>query len=60
MAGRGRRRRPWILKTPFHMGNFDVLAQHFPGATVVHTYRDPAQLVPSVTRMVEVLWGAVR
>ena len=55
----GGRGRPWVLKAPLHTGNFDALADVFPGATVVHTYRDPAQLIASVTRMVEVLWRAL-
>ena len=52
----GRRDRPWILKTPVHIGNVDLLNEHFPKATYVFTHRDVQQVVPSFCRLVETFW----
>lgn len=46
--------RPWVLKSPLHIGNLDALFRVFPDAYVVHTYRDPLVAVPSNCRIVEV------
>lgn len=43
----GARGRPWILKSPAHIGEIEVLLDTFPDATVVHCHRDPRQSVPS-------------
>jgi hypothetical protein len=53
----GGRGRPWILKSIFHLGNFDLLAETFPDATVVHTHRDPSTVLASFLRMWELLWA---
>jgi hypothetical protein len=50
----GRRGRPWVLKSPVHLGSLDVVFQEFPAATVVHCHRDPREAVPSLARLVEV------
>lgn len=50
----GRRGRPWVLKSPCHLGSLDVVFRKFPGATVVHCHRDPREAVPSLARLVEV------
>jgi hypothetical protein len=47
---RGGRR--WLLKSPQHLEQLPVLAQVFPGATVVLTHRDPAHVVTSLATMV--------
>lgn len=49
----GRRDRPWVLKTPVHIGYLDIVAAMYPQATVVHCHRDPVTVVPSFTRAVE-------
>ena len=43
----GARGRPWIMKTPVHIGYMDTLFEFFPDATVVHCHRDPVKTVPS-------------
>lgn len=50
-------RRPWVLKSPLHIGNLDALFEVFPDALVVHTYRDPIVALPSSCRIVEVFRG---
>jgi len=49
----GRRKRPWIMKSPLHLGNVDTLVETFPGATIVHCHRDPAVVIPSMARLTE-------
>lgn len=49
----GRRDRPWILKTPIHLGALETLLRTFPAATVVHCHRDPCVAVPSTCRLAE-------
>lgn len=43
----GARGRPWIMKSPVHVGYLDTLFEFFPDATVVHCHRDPVKTVPS-------------
>lgn len=43
----GARGRPWVMKTPVHIGYMDTLFEFFPDATVVHCHRDPVKTVPS-------------
>ncbi|RHW28909.1 sulfotransferase [Nocardioides immobilis] len=47
---RGGRR--WLLKSPQHLEQLPVVAQVFPGATVVITHRDPVHVVTSLATMV--------
>lgn len=47
--------RPWVLKTPVHMGHLPVLLETYPGATVVQCHRHPRETIPSFVRMVEVV-----
>jgi hypothetical protein len=42
----------WLLKSPQHLEQLPVLAEVFPGATVVVTHRDPAEVVVSLATMV--------
>lgn len=39
---------PWILKSPVHLQQLDVLLKVFPDANIVQTHRDPESFVPSV------------
>lgn len=43
----GSKGRPWIMKSPVHIGYLDILFDFFPDATVVHCHRDPVKTVPS-------------
>lgn len=49
----GGRGRPWIMKSPLHLANFELLVGAFPGATIVHCHRDPAACIPSMARLSE-------
>ncbi len=49
----GARGRPWILKSPAHIGEFENLLLAFPDATVVHCHRDPAKSVTSFASLLE-------
>ena len=44
--------RPWVLKSPSHLGHLDALLAACPEATVVHCHRHPAQAVPSYASLV--------
>jgi len=39
--------RPWVLKSPAHLGYLDVLRAQFPDVHVVHMHRDPRETIPS-------------
>lgn len=49
----GRRGRPWVLKSPAHLGNLETVLEIFPQATVVHCHRDPRVAIPSTLRLCE-------
>ena len=53
----GRRDRPFVLKSPTHLGELPALAAAFPGATVVNTHRDIETTVASTCRIIELLTG---
>ena len=48
----GGRGRPWIMKSPVHIGDLPTLFEFFPDATVVHCHRDPRQIVPSFASLI--------
>ena len=50
----GRRDRPWVLKSPAHLGGLPELLEAFPRATVVYCHRPLAAAVPSAIRLGEV------
>ncbi|WP_026931818.1 sulfotransferase family protein [Glycomyces tenuis] len=49
----GRERRRWVLKSPAHLWNLDVLLKVFPDAQVVWTHRDPAAVLGSMCSLAE-------
>ena len=49
----GGRGRPWIMKSPVHLGNLPLLFELFPDATVVHCHRDPRIVMPSFASLTE-------
>ncbi len=53
---RGETPRPFVLKTPSHLGYLEVLLAEFPGAHVVHTHRDPVDVIPSGASLNTTLW----
>lgn len=53
----GRRGRHWVLKSPTHVGNLDLVVEMFPNATLVFTHRNFHQAIPSFCRLIEMTWG---
>jgi Sulfotransferase family len=49
----GARGRPWIMKTPLHLGELATLLETFPDALVVHCHRNPLEAIPSVASLIE-------
>ena len=50
----GRATKPWILKSPIHIGNLVLLQKVFPGAKIVHCHRD-AEVSLASTASLDVL-----
>lgn len=46
----------WVLKTPHHLRQMDVLFKVFPGTRVIQTHRDPLQTIPSIASFAGNLW----
>jgi len=44
--------KPWVLKTPMHLGGESALAEIFPDAVFVGTHRDPQVMVPSSASLI--------
>lgn len=55
----GRAGRHWLLKTPAHLMWLDTLLEVFPDALLVHTHRDPATVIASVSSLMWTLRSAV-
>jgi hypothetical protein len=53
---RGEPPRPFVLKTPAHLGYLDVLLAEFPDAHLVHAHRDPGDVIPSGASLNTTLW----
>lgn len=45
--------RPWIMKTPVHLGSMPMLLETFPDAIIVHCHRDPRDVIPSFASLIE-------
>jgi hypothetical protein len=54
----GRAGRPWVLKSPAHLGALASVLQVFPRATVVHCHRDIREALPSLARLLELMQTA--
>ena len=52
----GKQGRPWIMKSPLHIGNIDSLLTEFPRATLVHCHRDLTDVIPSFCNLFEAGW----
>lgn len=37
----------WVFKTPFYMPAVPDILQHYPGARIIFTHRDPLEVIPS-------------
>lgn len=53
---RGEPIRPFVLKTPDHLGYLDVLLAEFPDAHLVHAHRDPVAVITSGASLNATLW----
>ncbi len=53
---RGEPVRPFVLKTPDHLGYLDVLLAEFPDAHIVHSHRDPVSVITSGASLNTTLW----
>jgi hypothetical protein len=53
---RGEEAGEWVLKTPHHLRQIEVLFKVFPGTRVIQTHRDPVQTVPSIASFTFNLW----
>jgi len=49
----------WILKTPAHLMWLDALLEVFPDALLVHTHRNPATVLASVSSLMTAFRGAM-
>jgi hypothetical protein len=48
--------RQWVLKTPPHIGNMDLLVDLFPNAKYVFMHRDVREVIASTCRLIEMLF----
>ena len=55
----GHRGSHWVLKTPCHLMWLDVLLDVFPDALLVHTHRNPATVLASVSSLMTTMRSAV-
>jgi len=53
----GKRERPWVLKSPTHLGNLEPIFEVFPNATLVHCHRDPVVVTASFSQLFALFWG---
>lgn len=53
---RGEAAGDWVLKTPHHLRQIDVLFEVFPDTRVIQTHRDPLQTIPSIASFTFNLW----
>jgi hypothetical protein len=53
---RGIQAERWVLKSPQHIQSADVLLEVFPDARIVHTHRDPLEVIPSWASLCYSLW----
>lgn len=53
---RGEPPRPFVLKTPDHLGYLETLLAEFPDAHIVHSHRDPVDVIPSGASLNATLW----
>ena len=49
---KGRQGRPWVLKSPMHLGRINAILDVFPGATLVHCHRDIATSMTSACNLI--------
>ena len=50
--------RNWLLKTPFHLKELEVLLETYPDAVFIQTHREPVELIGSWNSIVERIRGS--
>ena len=50
----------WVLKSPFHLEDFDALFKVFPQAKVIQTHRDLKKVVPSFCSLIAHYHGVLK
>lgn len=55
---RGAPERRFVLKAPAHLRSVEAILDVYPDAHIIHTYRHPAQVVPSLSSLIVTLKGA--
>jgi hypothetical protein len=53
----GKKGRPWLLKSPVHIGALDVICDVYPRATLLYTYRNPVEIIQSYCYMMDTYWA---
>ena len=54
----GSRERRFVLKAPAHLHSLEAILAVYPGAHIIHTYRHPLQVVPSLANLTFILKNA--
>jgi len=54
----GRDERRYVLKAPAHLRSIEAILDVYPDAHIVHTYRDPIEVLPSLSNLIVTLKGA--
>jgi hypothetical protein len=54
----GTRERRFVLKAPAHLRSIEAILDVYPDAHILHTHRDPTQVVPSLASLIVTLKGA--
>ncbi len=50
--------RRFVLKAPAHLRSIEAILHVYPDAHIVHTYRDPIEVLPSLSNLIVTLKGA--
>jgi len=51
--------RRWVVKTPYYLTMLDDIRSVYPNAKIIHTHRDPAESILSVSSVISKLQGIV-
>ena len=54
----GDRERRFVLKAPAHLRSVETILDIYPDAHIIHTYRHPIQVLPSLSNLIVTLKGA--
>jgi hypothetical protein len=54
----GKDQRRFVLKAPAHLRSIEAILDVYPDAHLIHTYRDPIQVLPSLSNLIVTLKGA--